>query len=312
MSEGSLRIDTPEISNRTYEQYVDLFCLADEELAGKQILDLAGGLSDFSRKVNAKYGDTGTVSRSVDTAYKVLADLGDKANYDSFNRQAHDASGSIVMASDQTGKNEVHGWEASAQAITDRLHEMREERLEAAAPLNDVSVSQGDKAKAIDSLPQVAGSADRLPFKDASMDLVLSSNYLLYPMGFDKKESIDALHESIRVLKEHGELRITPPGGFRKNNDQVILTDGKIELSDDGKIKFSPNTKAFEIFSQLEKEGCSFYYIEDDKGYSLLVKKDNQPPVGLKKTPDVIIRKLNFEDSNDSAPNVPYSLLANV
>jgi hypothetical protein len=282
-----IRIDTAEITNRTYDQYVEMFGLGEEAVKGKQILDLAAGLSNFTDIVNQRYANTGTQSRSVDVAYSLLASLGQDVNYETFQRKVREQESGSAGASDHSPDKNREDWEQSQRVLSQRMQEMRRERHQ----------SQNE-------LPQVAATAQALPYKSDSFDLVLSSNYLLYPVYLDGKGAEAPLYEAIRVIKENGELRIYPAANFTidHENDTVRLH----KASQPGVA----DKKAEEIFSFLSREkGIHFYLVDNNDSTSLVLTKDDHVPRGFSSTQDVIVRRLDIQQLNPNTLEVPFIMV---
>jgi ubiquinone/menaquinone biosynthesis C-methylase UbiE len=282
-----ISIDTAEITNRTYSQYEEMFGLGEEAVKGKQILDLAAGLSNFTHTVNQRYADSGTQSRSIDVAYSLLASLGENADYHSFQQKVHEQESGSFGASDYSPSKNSEDWEQSQRVLSQRMQEMRRERHQ----------SQ-------DEWPQIAAAAQALPYKSDSFDLVLSSNFLLYPVDLNRNGNDKLLYEAIRVIKENGELRIYPAANFMIDHKTNTVRLSKATQPG------TADKEAEKIFSFLSKEkGIHFYLVDHDDYVSLVLTKDDHIPRGFSDDQDVIIRRLNIEQFNPDTLDVPFNMV---
>ena len=61
-----------------------------------------------------------------------------------------------------------------------------------------------------DKLSAVAGLSERLPFKDSIFDLIISNHAIPWHIAYEPEKIKSSLQEIIRVLKQGGEVRMSP------------------------------------------------------------------------------------------------------
>ncbi|WP_404406936.1 SAM-dependent methyltransferase [Jeotgalibacillus malaysiensis] len=183
---------------RTYEEYLDMFLLSEEELKDKKILDCPSGACSFTA--------TGQ-SRGLDiTAADIVYD--------------HSAENLGIKGLEDLQHAMIHMEKAKGNYIWDYFA--------------DVSELQKHREKALMTCTQdmkehheryVPVILPLLPFADQEFDILLSAHFLFtYADCLDFQFHIDTLNELLRVTKE--ELRIFPlidlEGNCYEHLDRVI------------------------------------------------------------------------------------------
>ncbi|WP_078382763.1 SAM-dependent methyltransferase [Sutcliffiella halmapala] len=193
-----LELDKIIFIGRTFEEYLDMFSLAIEELRGKKILDCPGGACSFTAKGNK----LGLDVIACDIAYyHSVEDLEDKGLLDIDHAMEH-----MEKAKD----NYVWDYFKNIEGLkTQRLRALiectkdRKEFRERYVPV---------------SLPA-------LPFKDMEFDILLSAHFLFtYADRLDFDFHKRTIMELLRVTKE--EIRIFPlidlEGNRYEHLDKII------------------------------------------------------------------------------------------
>jgi len=295
-----LPIRTAEVTNRTFEQYLDYFSLQEEFYKGKRICDLGGGLATFTEGLNNFFGKDGTKAFSVDPVYQVFPDLNITESttgveaYKRFEDKLFKRSTSSP------------GYYCDDKEVKDYLE--KEKVL-------------GEQIKNMvlrASSQYIAGSGEALPFTDKSIDLLFSVNYLfrnqkeLHP---GSSEGFAALSEAGRALKENGQLMIFPLHKLRaEKKDQ----GWKVEYAGDsgkqyvdsitGEVKDVLNRESVIAMQKLEDQGLKFYYIINKEGHHLLVgRKDDNLPQGFEDfETSCTVLKLEFSEHKlNESLNIP-------
>jgi len=182
--EQSIKLDLERIVfiGRTFEEYLDMFSLSEEELQGKKILDCPAGACSFTA-IGNKIGLDVT---ACDIAYYHSGeDLKNKGLKDIEHAMEHMQKAQNNYKWDYF--NDIEG-----------LRKHRLSALQACA--NDMRESNERYIPV--TLPS-------LPFKNAEFDILLSAHFLfMYADRLDYQFHIEALNELLRVTKE--EVRIFP------------------------------------------------------------------------------------------------------
>jgi hypothetical protein len=182
--EQSTKLDLERIVfiGRTFEEYLDMFSLSEEELKGKKILDCPAGACSFTA-IGNKLGLDVT---ACDIAYQYSGeDLENKGLQDIEHAMEH---------MEKAKNNYI--WDYFKDI--DGLREHRLSALKECA--NDIRKS---------SERYVPVTLPSLPFKDAEFDILLSAHFLfMYADRLDYQFHIKTLNELLRVSKE--EIRIFP------------------------------------------------------------------------------------------------------
>jgi SAM-dependent methyltransferase len=169
------------VSARSFDEYVAMFALTDEDLAGS-ILDCPGGAASFAAEAH----ELGASVVAVDPVYAAPSDW-----------LAEHAAEEAVRGNRHTGSSiDSFVWTFFTD-ITDHLNR----RTTAAAIFG--------RDLAARPWTYVAGSLPRLPFRDDSFDLVLSSHLLfMYADRLDEDFHVAAACEMARVARR--EVRVFP------------------------------------------------------------------------------------------------------
>lgn len=182
--EQSTKLDLERIVfiGRTFEEYLDMFSLSEEELQGKKILDCPAGACSFTA-VGSKLGLDIT---ACDIAYYHSSkDLENKGLQDIEHAMEHMQKAQNNYKWDYF--NDIEGLRKHRlSALQNYANDMREFN-ERYVPL---------------TIPS-------LPFKDGEFDILFSAHFLfMYADRLDYQFHIETLNELLRVTK--GEVRIFP------------------------------------------------------------------------------------------------------
>jgi hypothetical protein len=169
------------ISARSFEEYVAMFGLTDEDLRGS-VLDCPGGGSSFTAGAGAR----GACAIAADPIYDMPTAALQRLVLDEADRgTAHTAAGSDRYCWDFFGDLEGH----------------RRQRRGSAVVFADDLATRPDR--------YVAASLPALPFDDGTFDVVLSSHFLFtYADRLSLDTHLHALQELSRVGT--GDVRIFP------------------------------------------------------------------------------------------------------
>jgi hypothetical protein len=218
-----LQLDRVVLLGRTFEEYRRYFSLEPEELTGKSVLDVAGGVSSFCAEGNAR----GIHVTSFDPIYS-LAPEKIAARCEPDLEAVYRSIGTVPTYRWEYYKNPEH---------------MRELRARACSIfLSDYTLH-----------PQhyISGELPRLPFADSSFDLTLVS-YLLF--AYQERLSYefhrDSVLEIMRVTRD--EARIYPTVTFEAEPTKYLprlRTDPALEEFELTEIKtdfeFLVNSNSF-------------------------------------------------------------------
>lgn len=202
-----LQLDRVVLLGRTFEEYRRYFLLEPDELIGKRVLDVAGGVSSFCAEAN----DLGIKVTAFDPIYSLsLEKIRERSDPD------------LESVYRTIGLVPTYRW-----GFYKNPYCMRELRERASAIFfSDYKIH-----------PEryVAGQLPRLPFADAEFDLTLVS-YLLfaYQDRFDYDFHRDSILEIMRVTR--GEARIYPIVTFEAQPSEYISM-----------LKSDPALQAFEF-----------------------------------------------------------------
>jgi SAM-dependent methyltransferase len=218
-----LRLDRVVLLGRTFEEYRRYFLLKPQELNGKDVLDVAGGVSSFCAEANAR----GIKVTSFDPIYSLSLD-------EIVERSGSDLE-SVYRA---IGKVPTYRW--SYYKTPGRMREFRERAY---------SIFLSDYKTHPDRY--VAGELPKLPFADARFDVTLVS-YLLfaYQDRLSYEFHRDSVLEIMRVTR--GEARIYPTMTFEAQPSEyvpMLRSDPALEKFDLQEIKtdfeFLVNSNSF-------------------------------------------------------------------
>ena len=182
--EQSSKLDLERIVfiGRTFEEYLEMFLLSEEELQGKKILDCPAGACSFTAVGNKLDLDV----TACDIAY-----------YHSVEALENKGLQDIEHAMEHMQKVQ-HNYKWGYFGDVEGLRKHRLSALQDCA--NDMRVSKERYIPV--TLPS-------LPFKDEAFDILLSAHFLfMYADRLDYQFHIETLDELLRVTKE--EVRIFP------------------------------------------------------------------------------------------------------
>jgi len=191
MSEAKIKLDLSRIVfiGRTFDEYMSMFNLTQEDLVGRKILDCPAGACSFTAKANQLGADVTATDIAYYHPFEQLVEKGfEDIEHTTFNMEkAHsnflwDYFKSVVgLKSHRT------------QALTDCA--------------NDMKLFPNRYIPAV--LPA-------LPFKDKEFDITLSAHFLfMYSDRLDYDFHLQTLHELMRVTKD--EIRIFPLADLSRN-----------------------------------------------------------------------------------------------
>jgi hypothetical protein len=182
--EQSTKLDLERIVfiGRTFEEYIDMFSLSEEELKGKKILDCPAGACSFTA-IGNKLGLDVT---ACDIAYYHSGeDLKNKGLQDIEHAMEH---------MEKAKNNYI--WKYFKD-----IDGLRKHRLSA---LKDCTNDMRESSE-----PYVPVTLPSLPFNDEEFDIILSAHFLfMYADRLNLQFHITTLEELLRVSKE--EIRIFP------------------------------------------------------------------------------------------------------
>jgi SAM-dependent methyltransferase len=189
-----LQLDHVVLLGRTFEEYRRYFLLTPDDLVGKRVLDVAGGVSSFCAEGNK----LGIKVTAFDPIYCLSArKIREKSEPD------------LESVYRSIGRMPTYRW-----AFYKSPEYMRVLRERASAIFFSDYKIHPDR--------YVAGQLPRLPFADAEFDLTLVS-YLLfaYQDRLDYEFHRDSILEIMRVTR--GEARIYPTVTFEAQPSEYIL-----------------------------------------------------------------------------------------
>ncbi|WP_342551329.1 SAM-dependent methyltransferase [Paenibacillus sp. FSL R7-0652] len=197
--ESSLELAQIIFIGRTFEEYMSMFQLTEQELGGRAILDCPGGACSFSSEAR-KHG-----------AYPAAADI-------VYHYGIHELETKGLQDIEHTMKQMQT---AQGMYVWDRfgsIEGLRQERLRA------ITACAADMRRHPDHY--VPAVLPELPFDDEQFDLTLSAHFLFtYADRFNFDFHVQTLLEMLRVTRE--ELRIFPT---------VDLTGRRYEHMDELKL----------------------------------------------------------------------------
>jgi len=188
-----LQLDRVVLLGRTFEEYQRCFLLEPDDLVGKKILDVAGGLSSFCAEAN----QLGIEVTSFDPIYSLSPEkIRERSEPD------------LESVYQSIGRVPTYRWVFYKNP--DYMRTLRERA--SAMFFSDLKMHPEH---------YVAGELPRLPFMDGEFDLALTS-YLLfaYQDRFDYEFHRDSILEIIRVTR--GEACIYPTVTFEAQPSEYI------------------------------------------------------------------------------------------
>ncbi len=199
MSRKKIDLDRIAFIGRTFREYFRIFDLDYGMLKGR-VLDCPGGASSFA----AECAKMGYDVRACDILYGIGP-----------GRLIEKGSGDTAYALEQAYKvKDLYDWGSYGSA-----EEHAAERFHALKLFSEDFQGSGMGRR------YIAGELPRLPFKDSSFSLALSSHFLfLYGDRMDFKFHLDCLRELLRVARH---VRVYP----------LVGTDGKEYADMDGLLR---------------------------------------------------------------------------
>ncbi|MCX6810011.1 MAG: methyltransferase domain-containing protein [Candidatus Berkelbacteria bacterium] len=265
-----------QITDRNYEQYLTRFALDETMLYGKTILDVGAGLATFVDTANERLKSEGATAWAVDPIYALAG-----KTYEEFTELIKN-SGLGFSPGYAPGCENIlsDGLEGLYDAYKNRLRK---------SPSS-----------------YIAGSHQELPFADGSIDLILAHNSITV-FDEDIYYQYNAMRECLRVIAEHGEVRLTPvPPSFYWQSE----SDLKIIKSSDPEdaravVDGDPNLDYVQLvaFQALQQRGAKIYLEAVQRGSakgnsSLILRKDDAIPE-IKNLPDLHEELLHLDFSGD-------------
>ena len=182
-----LELNKVVLLGRTFEEYTRYFGLSDADLQGKKILDVASGVSSFTAEANERGYD----ATAFDLIYQFDAEaIRAKCEPD------------LDYVTKEIGKVKAYRWNFYKSPEGMRVYRERAYKRF----LEDYPEHRGTR--------YVFGKLPKIPFPDASFDLVLVSYLLLvYDEHLDYRFHRESILELLRITR--GELRIYPLVNFR-------------------------------------------------------------------------------------------------
>jgi hypothetical protein len=188
-----LRLDRIVLLGRTFEEYRRYFLPKPEELIGKDVLDVAGGVSSFCAEANAR----GIRVTSFDPIYSLPAE-----------QIAERSEPDLESVYHTIGSVPTYRW--NYYKTPERMREFRERAY---------SIFLSDYKEHPERY--VAGELPSLPFPDGSFDLTLVSYFLFaYEERLTYEFHRDSILEVMRVTR--GEARIYPTVTFEAQPSQYV------------------------------------------------------------------------------------------
>lgn len=279
--------EVKQVSERTYQQYLSKLHIPERMLENRGIIvDIGAGFAEFVQKVNERFGNTGTKAYAVDPVYTFF-----DGNFEKF-EQSLEGSGLFL----EFGYGRTSEKEKGLEEIKQDMKRLYDEFYK----------------EATQSGSYIAGSHQKLPFQDESVDLVVGNNSIL--RFHDRKIVIRALHEIIRILKQDGEARIGPTyfNWDAEQNELTLIKYGIAvmphEIKEQQKTGKAIDEVMFGAFKDLEWfDGIKFYagIDRDDETdqkvvQNLVFRKDGT--ISEMTTDDPYfyeLRKINFSESED-------------
>lgn len=274
------------VTERTFEQYLARLSLSEQDLQGNSILDIGSGFANFVEHVN----NAGGRAVGVDPVYSLFKD-----DFEDFEKVAE--------------RNRMHHMFTYGGQVKDTPDQTDEEMRAAWTQFYNEF-----KEKAINSKGKyVAGSHQNLPFRNESMDLVVSNNSVT--LLSDPLFLYKAMQEVRRVLKPDGEARFGPvPRGLGMEEDGgVYISKPELDPNDDrtreallnGEPIVDPSR--YLVFLATEKAGVKFYLFdngsegEHPRPLIFAMRKDDQIPTVCRDYDQetTCVLKLYFSESRD-------------
>ena len=189
-----LELDKVVLLGRTFEEYTRYFGLLEEELCGKQVLDIASGVSSFCSEANTKQIQV--------TAFDPIYELSPETI------RAR-CEPDLEFVTNEIGQVAAYKWDFYKSPEGMRAYRERAYRLF----LPDFTSGKGRR--------YVPGKLPHTPFRNSQFDLTLVSYFLfVYEEQFDYEFHRQSLAEILRITSD--ETRIYPLVNFRAERSRFI------------------------------------------------------------------------------------------
>ena len=202
-----LQLDRVVLLGRTFDEYCRYFLLEPEELVGKTVLDVAGGVSSFCAEANARC----IRITSFDPIYSLTPE-----------KIAERCEPDLESVYREIGRVPTYRWDYYKSP--ERMRELR--KLASTTFLSDYKAHPEH---------YISGELPRLPFEGSSFDLTLVSYFLLAYQDYLSYEfHRDSILEIMRVTR--GEARIYPTVTFEAQPSKYLPL-----------LEFDPALQRFEL-----------------------------------------------------------------
>jgi hypothetical protein len=189
-----LELSKVVLLGRTFEEYRRYFGLDETALRGKNILDIASGVSSFCAEANAK----GIPVTAMDPIYEHTPE-----------KIQNRCEADLEFVTNEIGKVKAYKWDFYKTPEGMRRYRDRAYKLF----LPDFARMKSEQ--------YIFGKLPRTPFRDGQFDLTLVSYFLfVYEGQFDYEFHKQSIAEILRITS--GEARIYPLVNFKAERSQFI------------------------------------------------------------------------------------------
>lgn len=189
-----LELSKVVLLGRTFEEYVRYFGLNDHELRGKNVLDIASGVSSFCAEATVN----GIQVTAFDPIYEMSAE-----------QIRQHCETDLEFVAGEIGKVKAYKWDFYKSP--EGMREYRDRAYKLFLP---------DFAKAKEER-YISGKLPHTPFRNGQFDLTLVSYFLfVYEEQFDYEFHRQSIAEVLRVTS--GEARVYPLVNFKAERSQFI------------------------------------------------------------------------------------------
>jgi ubiquinone/menaquinone biosynthesis C-methylase UbiE len=286
---------TEEVTRRPLEDYLFAFDMSLDNLVGKKIVDIGAGLADFSREINQneKLRNKGTVCIAVDPVYKDVAQT-----------DVSKTNPVLFRSLKKSIKNQIAKTFKETATLTDYSIERHFSGREISDKENRDNVVEGVRQIKTDpNKTYVSADARKLPIAGNTVDLVLMQNFMFrnHLLDVDSNDGRAILREAVRIIDEHGEIRIVPLRGLG-------VIDDKLSVWCEGEYEPEPDYHNLTYFERLERDGMKFYLVETSHHTrTLIIRKDDEWPSEFSDPNKVTVKKLNFSKLNRDTGEIDYT-----
>lgn len=191
---SGLELSKVVLLGRTFEEYRRYFGLDEAILRGKNILDIASGVSSFCAEANAK----GISATAMDPIYEHAPE-----------EIRHRCEADLEFVTNEIGKVKAYKWDF--YKTPEGMRKYRERAYQLFLP--DFARTKGTR--------YVPGKLPHTPFRDGQFGLTLVSYFLfVYEEQFDYEFHRQSIAEILRITS--GEARIYPLVNFKAERSQFI------------------------------------------------------------------------------------------